>query len=247
MATSDQARCKWSAEALHLSPRGRPSQPALPLSRSHAPVSALLPCTMSLPAAPLPGSPLVPPPRLFTLRDGRSLAYSNFGAPLQLEGDGALQAASDPGAGAAAAAATASPALPPILYFHGFCSSRFEAGLLHADALHYGLSVVAVDRPGAGHSTLNPKQASKHAGAAAASPAPRPAHAACDWLSSRPAFAMLQQSLPAPPALAERGEHGRGCAAAAGPPGAGASGGHGRIRWVAGRRGVAGRVTAAGL
>ncbi len=47
-----------------------------------------------------------------------------------------------------------------VIYFHGFCSSSLEAGLLHADALHHGLSVIAVDRPGAGHSTLNDKQAS---------------------------------------------------------------------------------------
>lgn len=118
---------------------------------------------MALPAAPLPGAPLVPPPRLFTLRDGRSLAFSWFGAPLHREADAASNGTSGGTAGGAGAAAVAAPPgqrLPPILYFHGFCSSRFEAGLLHADALHYGLSVVAVDRPGAGHSTLNPKQAS---------------------------------------------------------------------------------------
>lgn len=119
---------------------------------------------MALPAAPLPGAPLVPPPRLFTLRDGRSLAFSFFGPPLHREeADAASNGTSGGTAGGAGAAAVAAPPgqrLPPILYFHGFCSSRFEAGLLHADALHYGLSVVAVDRPGAGHSTLNPKQAS---------------------------------------------------------------------------------------
>lgn len=212
-----------------------------PLPDRMLPVSALLPCTMSLPAAPLPGSPLVPPPRLFTLRDGRSLAYSNFGAPLRLEGDGALQAASSPGAGAAAAASAASPALPPILYFHGFCSSRFEAGLLHADALHYGLSVVAVDRPGAGHSTLNPKQARasrSRCRVACTASSPCCLRLAGQSLSG----CMLQQSVCTSPALAERGEHGRGCAAAAGPPGACASGGHGRIRWLAGRRGLASRA-----
>ncbi|PRW59847.1 2-hydroxy-6-oxo-6-phenylhexa-2,4-dienoate hydrolase [Chlorella sorokiniana] len=115
---------------------------------------------MELPAAPLPGAPLVPPPQLFTLRDGRVLAYSYFGAPLQHEGGDASHPASGSAGGAGAAAAAAAPPrrLPPILYFHGFCSSRLEAGLLHADALHHGLSVVAVDRPGAGQSTLNPEQ-----------------------------------------------------------------------------------------
>lgn len=131
---------------------------------------------MNLAACPLPGAPLVPPPRLFTLRDGRSLAYSYFGVPLHCDGDATSHGPPTSSAGGAGAAAAAAPRYQPqhsggasmlkphargtVIYFHGFCSSRLEAGLLHADALHHGLSVVAVDRPGAGHSTLNDQQAS---------------------------------------------------------------------------------------
>lgn len=96
------------------------------------------------------------------LRDGRSLAYCWFGAPWP-----PAQPASPPppatheaaaGAGCSAAAAAAAAPSGVLVHFHGFLSSRLEAALLDGDARHLGLSVLAVDRPGHGGSTLNPGQ-----------------------------------------------------------------------------------------
>jgi pimeloyl-ACP methyl ester carboxylesterase len=78
------------------------------------------------------------------LRDGRKLAYCFFGA------------GSSAGSGSGVAGSAGAPPRT-VLYLHGFPSSRLEAGLLHQDALHYGLRVVGIDRPGAGGSTLNPQ------------------------------------------------------------------------------------------
>jgi pimeloyl-ACP methyl ester carboxylesterase len=71
-----------------------------------------------------------------TLPDGRLLGYASYGPP-----DG-----------------------QPVLYFHGTPSSRLELLLLHhygvdLDALlrEAGLQLLAVDRPGMGLSTFNPK------------------------------------------------------------------------------------------
>lgn len=173
----------------------------------------------ALPAAPLPGAPLLPPPHLLTLTDGRRLSYSFLGAPLQHKGASTAQGSSAPGAAERAAAADSADGgsspdqrPPPILYFHGFSSSRLEAGLLHGDALHYGLSIVAVDRPGAGHSTHNPKQVS---------PAPPPPCLPC----------RNPHTAPATPMHAERGEHGKGRGGAARCTGAGASHSDGCLRW----------------
>lgn len=112
-----------------------------------------------------PSAPLVQPPvQQITLRDGRQLAYSYFGVPRQ-GGSASSAAGRSPADGAATAATDVAPAtqLPPapkrtVLYFHGFASSRLEAGLLHGDAEYHSLSVVALDRPGAGGSTFNPNQ-----------------------------------------------------------------------------------------
>lgn len=65
-----------------------------------------------------------------TLRDGMRLTYTWFGRPLKTH---------------------------VVVYVHGFPSSRLEGKLLHKDAVHLGLSVLAVDRPGAGGSTYNPQ------------------------------------------------------------------------------------------
>ncbi|KAL4428008.1 hypothetical protein ABPG75_002097 [Micractinium tetrahymenae] len=95
-----------------------------------------------------------------SLRDGRSLAYSWFGAPpppRQPASQEALTIGKAAGPGAAAPARAAAP-ISVLLHFHGFLSSRLEAALLDADARHHGMSVLAVDRPGHGGSTLNPQQ-----------------------------------------------------------------------------------------
>lgn len=108
-----------------------------------------------------PHAPLVPPAHLLSLRGGRTLAYSLFGVPLRSNPRGSASTAADAAdaAGSHAAVEDAIPQRPrPILHLHGFASSRLEAGLLHADALHHGLSIVAVDRPGAGRSSFNRQQ-----------------------------------------------------------------------------------------
>lgn len=63
-------------------------------------------------------------PCFVPLPDGRRLAYATYGA----------------------AAGT------PVLYFHGFPSSRREARLMHADALAAGARIISADRPGYGDS-----------------------------------------------------------------------------------------------
>lgn len=98
-------------------------------------------------------SPLAPPAHHLTLRDGRRLAYSLLGAPWPGQGS------SSAGAGVAAEAADGAAAAEqqgarapgrPLLYIHGFCSSRLEAGLLHPHAKRHAVPVLALDRPGAG-------------------------------------------------------------------------------------------------
>lgn len=94
-----------------------------------------------------------------TLRDGRTLAYQWFGtqrSPPQPPAAPATEAAVPPPASAAATASGSAPRV--LLHFHGFLSSRLEGALLHEHALHHGLSILAIDRPGAGGSTLNPRQ-----------------------------------------------------------------------------------------
>lgn len=85
-----------------------------------------------------------------TLRDSRCLAYSWFGAPRPV--------AHESGAGVRTTAAAAAAPRGVLVHFHGFLSSRLEAALLDDDAKNLGLSVLAVDRPGHGGSTLNPAQ-----------------------------------------------------------------------------------------
>lgn len=46
------------------------------------------------------------------------------------------------------------PSGPPVLYFHGFPGSRFEARVAAAAAGRLGLRLLAVDRPGFGQSTF---------------------------------------------------------------------------------------------
>ncbi|KAF4966106.1 hypothetical protein FSARC_6157 [Fusarium sarcochroum] len=64
----------------------------------------------------------------FHLSDGRTLGFAEFGKP-----DG-----------------------KPVLYFHGFPSSRLEAQPVHDMAQRCGIRLVALDRPGFGLSTPKP-------------------------------------------------------------------------------------------
>jgi pimeloyl-ACP methyl ester carboxylesterase len=66
--------------------------------------------------------------RQITLRDGRLLAYAEYGDP---QGR-------------------------PLLYFHGFPSSRLEAALTDEAAAGLGIRVIAPDRPGIGLSDFQP-------------------------------------------------------------------------------------------
>ena len=65
-----------------------------------------------------------------TLRDGRRLGYSEFGAPRGR----------------------------PILYCHGFPASRLEGCLAHESALRLGVRLIAPDRPGCGLSDFQPNR-----------------------------------------------------------------------------------------
>ncbi|KAH7152887.1 Alpha/Beta hydrolase protein [Dactylonectria macrodidyma] len=64
----------------------------------------------------------------FTLPDGRTLGFAEYGEP-----DGA-----------------------PVLYFHGYPSSRLQAGPVHEVAHRRGLRFIALDRPGFGLSSPQP-------------------------------------------------------------------------------------------
>ena len=65
-----------------------------------------------------------------TLSDGRTLSHAEYGDP-----DGR-----------------------PVLYFHGWPSSRYQAAFLDPLARKRGLKIYALDRPGIGHSTYVPKR-----------------------------------------------------------------------------------------
>ncbi len=60
-----------------------------------------------------------------TLSDGRKLAYAEYGDPKG----------------------------KPVLYFHGWPSSRLRANLTHKDAQTAGVRLLSLDRPGYGLST----------------------------------------------------------------------------------------------
>jgi pimeloyl-ACP methyl ester carboxylesterase len=68
------------------------------------------------------------PDRRVTLHDGRRIAIADFG--------------------------TSTGA--PVFYFHGFPGSRLEAGLVHHAAVDRRVRLVALDRPGYGHSDFRP-------------------------------------------------------------------------------------------
>lgn len=70
-------------------------------------------------------------PNKITLPDGRQLGFARFGRPTGV----------------------------PVLFMHGFPSSRLEAGLIDAAARDVGASVIAPDRPGFGLSDLKPGRA----------------------------------------------------------------------------------------
>lgn len=72
----------------------------------------------------MPGEDVEVLARFVQLRDGRKLAYAEYG----------------------------DPAGRPVLYCHGLPSSRREAHLLHRDAARLGIRVIAPDRPGFGDS-----------------------------------------------------------------------------------------------
>ncbi|PNH12839.1 hypothetical protein TSOC_000176 [Tetrabaena socialis] len=67
---------------------------------------------------------------LLRLRAGGALEYAVYGAPL-------------------------AKGAPAVVYHHGWPSSRHEAAFLHPHALELGLSLVAINRPGVGRSTLD--------------------------------------------------------------------------------------------
>lgn len=67
------------------------------------------------------------------------------------------------------------PAGHPLLYFHGFPSSRLEASVAHAAAWRNGLRLLALDRPGCGLST---PQSGRHV---------------ADWAEDVRAFGQQQQ------------------------------------------------------
>ncbi|KAI5463654.1 Alpha/Beta hydrolase protein [Mariannaea sp. PMI_226] len=67
--------------------------------------------------------------QIFKLPDGRTLGFAEYGAP-----DGY-----------------------PLFYFHGYPSSRLEAGPLESIARRYGFRVLALDRPGFGLSSPQPR------------------------------------------------------------------------------------------
>jgi pimeloyl-ACP methyl ester carboxylesterase len=76
-----------------------------------------------------PPNPPAQPDRCVTLRDGRRIAIAEFGAA----------------AGA------------PVLYCHGFPASRLEGRLVHDAAVRQRVRLVALDRPGFGHSDFRPR------------------------------------------------------------------------------------------
>jgi pimeloyl-ACP methyl ester carboxylesterase len=53
------------------------------------------------------------------------------------------------------------PAGRPLIYYHGWPSSRLQARLLHHLASERGMRVLALDRPGMGHSTHQPERTLK--------------------------------------------------------------------------------------
>ncbi|MGD9410131.1 MAG: alpha/beta hydrolase [Thiohalocapsa sp.] len=67
-------------------------------------------------------------PQFVQLPDGRRLAYATYGTAAGV----------------------------PVLYFHGFPSSRREARLMHGDAVASGARIIAPDRPGYGESDNAP-------------------------------------------------------------------------------------------
>jgi pimeloyl-ACP methyl ester carboxylesterase len=67
-------------------------------------------------------------PRFWEISPGRRLAWNEYGDP-----DGL-----------------------PVMYYHGWPSSRLQARLAHHLALERGLRIVAMDRPGMGRSTYKP-------------------------------------------------------------------------------------------
>jgi pimeloyl-ACP methyl ester carboxylesterase len=69
------------------------------------------------------------PDRCVALRNGRRIALAEFGTPA---GDA-------------------------VLYFHGFPASRLEAQLMHRAAVNQCVRLVALDRPGFGHSDFAPR------------------------------------------------------------------------------------------
>jgi pimeloyl-ACP methyl ester carboxylesterase len=68
--------------------------------------------------------------RRVTLRDGRRIGVAEFG----------------------------SASGRPVFYFHGFPASRLEAQLVHGAAVRQQVRLVALDRPGFGHSDFRPGQ-----------------------------------------------------------------------------------------
>ena len=76
----------------------------------------------------LKNPPPVGEPQLWEISPNQGLAWNEYGAP-----DG-----------------------HPVLYYHGWPSSRLQARLTHHLALERGLRIIAMDRPGMGKSTFAP-------------------------------------------------------------------------------------------
>lgn len=71
------------------------------------------------------------PDNIIRLRDGRILAYAEYGDPHGL----------------------------PVMLFHGHPGSRLEGQLTHAAALRHGVRIIVPDRPGYGLSDFKPNRA----------------------------------------------------------------------------------------
>lgn len=72
--------------------------------------------------------PAVEAPRFWEISSGRRLAWNDFGDPAGF----------------------------PVMYYHGWPSSRLQARLAHHLARERGLRLIAMDRPGIGLSTFEP-------------------------------------------------------------------------------------------
>ncbi|KAK2882581.1 hypothetical protein FQN49_000193 [Arthroderma sp. PD_2] len=86
--------------------------------------------TLSTTTASIPPTLAAFPEKTVSLRDGRMLGYTEYGNPTGY----------------------------PLLYFHGWPSSRLEGYAADSVARRHGLRIIAPDRPGFGISTFQPNR-----------------------------------------------------------------------------------------